>query len=228
MTTHTAAVASIAEVRDTRGRFKPGCSGNPAGKAPGTLNRATILKRWMADGDDEDMWRQIIARAKQGEWAALRFVMERLDPKPRARPVMLDFPEEAGFAQRCELVVRAMAAGEISTAEALQVARMLEKAEKAKAAERAVVAAHAPQSPAQPTPALRPASPRPRTRRAPDLHSASISAGAAPTGARMARLQAASNLADAAHAQVASSPEQAAQTMRAALAALHSACTAQP
>src|SRR5581483_7011598 len=214
MSTHAAAVASIEEVRDTRGRFKPGCSGNPAGKAPGTLNQATILKRWMADGDDEDMGRQIIARAKQGEWAALRFVMERLDPKPRARPVMLDFPEEAGFAQRCELVVRAMAAGEISPAEALQVARLLEKAETAKAAERATVAALAPETLAEPAPPPRAPRPKPRSkpapraaaRRAPDLHSASIPASEAPAGARMARLQMASKLADAAHAQVATSP----------------------
>jgi len=242
MSTHAAAVASIEEVRDTRGRFKPGCSGNPAGKAPGTLNRATILKRWMADGDDEDMGRQIIARAKQGEWAALRFVMERLDPKPRTRPVMLDFPEEAGFAQRCELVVRAMAAGEISPAEALQVARLLEKAETAKLAERATVAAPSP----LPEPAAPPRAPRPKSRRA-GLHSTSMSAGpapthaaptraaptpaapsGAPTGERMARLQAASKLADAAYAQVAGVPEQAARTMQAAMEALYSACNARP
>jgi hypothetical protein len=49
----SATVSSIAAARDARGRFQPGCSGNPAGKKPGTLNRATILKRVMAEGDEE-------------------------------------------------------------------------------------------------------------------------------------------------------------------------------
>src|SRR5581483_4096912 len=109
MTTHAAAVTSIDALRDGRGRFRPGVSGNPAGKPPGTLNQATILKRWMADGDDERLGRQVIERALKGEWAALCFVMERLDPKPRSRPIALDFPDEASFAARCEIVVRAMA-----------------------------------------------------------------------------------------------------------------------
>src|SRR5271170_4851416 len=85
----TAAV-SLAAARDTRGRFQPGSSGNPAGKQPGTLNHATILKRIMAAGDDEAIARQILDRALAGEWRALRFVMERLEPKPRARAIMLD------------------------------------------------------------------------------------------------------------------------------------------
>ena len=29
--------------RDADGRFVPGCSGNPAGKLPGTRNRASVL-----------------------------------------------------------------------------------------------------------------------------------------------------------------------------------------
>jgi len=43
----------VALARDARGRFQPGCSGNPAGTQPGTLNQATLLKRLMDDGDDE-------------------------------------------------------------------------------------------------------------------------------------------------------------------------------
>ena len=30
--------------RDAKGRFRAGCSGNPAGKKTGTRNRATLLK----------------------------------------------------------------------------------------------------------------------------------------------------------------------------------------
>ena len=36
--------AAVSDIRDARGRFKPGRSGNPAGKPPGTQNWATRLK----------------------------------------------------------------------------------------------------------------------------------------------------------------------------------------
>src|SRR5271156_3006018 len=81
--------------RDMRGRFQPGCSGNPAGKKPGTLNHATVLKRVLAEGDDETIGRHIIDRALKGEWVAARFVMEHLDPKPRSRPIEFGFPADA-------------------------------------------------------------------------------------------------------------------------------------
>jgi hypothetical protein len=130
-----AAVASLAAARDTRGRFQPGCSGNPQGKRPGTLNHATILKRLMAEGDDERIGQQILDRALKGEWRAERFVFERLEPKPRSRPIALDFPEGATVGQMGEIVLRAMASGEISPEEALQVARYLDKLGKLRAAE---------------------------------------------------------------------------------------------
>ena len=44
--TMEAAMLDMAErgaVRDERGRFVPGMSGNPAGKLLGTRNRATVL-----------------------------------------------------------------------------------------------------------------------------------------------------------------------------------------
>src|SRR4051795_9409481 len=79
--------------RDARGRFQPGTSGNPAGKKPGTLNHATRLKRSLEDeaGDFEAAARGIAARARKGEFAAARFLVDRLDPKPRGRPIELDF-----------------------------------------------------------------------------------------------------------------------------------------
>src|SRR5580700_4921510 len=72
----SATVSSIAAARDARGRFQPGSSGNPAGKKPGTLNRATLLKRVMADGDDEQIAKLILERARKGEWGPMRFVLE--------------------------------------------------------------------------------------------------------------------------------------------------------
>jgi len=175
-------ISSIAGARDTRGRFQPGCSGNPAGKRPGTLNRATILKRIMAEGDEERIASLIVERALEGEWRALRFVQDRLEPKPRARPVMLDFPEGATVAEMSEIVLRATAAGEISPEEALQLMRLLDKVEGHRCMAWAAAAVQGEPAPAaRPTVARRPADPPAAVAPAPDLHSASIAVEPAPT-----------------------------------------------
>ena len=109
--TDTETDTGTAAARDGRGRFQPGVSGNPAGKKPGTLNHATRLRRSLEDeaGDFDAAARGIAARARKGEFAAARFLVDRLDPKPRGRPVSLDFPEDASPVERFAMVTRAMA-----------------------------------------------------------------------------------------------------------------------
>jgi hypothetical protein len=124
------AAAAPAIDRDVRGRFRPGSSGNPAGKKPGTRNRATILKEALRDGEDTTVARIVIDKALAGDAVAARFLLERLEPKPRGRPIHLEIPQ--GESPAGEVVatfnaaLRAMAAGEITPDEALSVARFLE------------------------------------------------------------------------------------------------------
>ena len=77
--------------RDARGRFRPGCSGNPMGKKPGTLNRATRLRQWLDDPerDDREVAKALVAQAVTGNVVAIRLYMERCDPKPTSRSVSL-------------------------------------------------------------------------------------------------------------------------------------------
>src|SRR4051812_18933799 len=100
--------------RDARGRFEPGQSGNPAGKKPGTLNHATRLRQSLEEGDFDAAARRIAARARKGEFAAARFLVDRLDPKPRNRPIELDIPDDATLVERLAAVSRAMCRGEIT------------------------------------------------------------------------------------------------------------------
>src|SRR5216684_1803048 len=77
-----------ASARDERGRFLPGQSGNPAGKVPGTRNRAAL--------DSEDgpaMARVIIDKAIAGDVVTARFCVDRLEPRPRSRAIAIDLPE---------------------------------------------------------------------------------------------------------------------------------------
>src|SRR5260370_8322753 len=80
-----------AAMRDANGRFAPGISGNPAGKKPGTRNRATVLRKALAEGEDIAAARIVIDKALAGDVVAARFVVDRLTPRPprRANPLPL-------------------------------------------------------------------------------------------------------------------------------------------
>ena len=60
--------------RDESGRFLPGQSGNPAGKRPGTKNRATL----MAEGEAEALLRLVVEKALAGDGVAARFLLGRI------------------------------------------------------------------------------------------------------------------------------------------------------
>jgi hypothetical protein len=115
--------------RDGNGRFVPGQSGNPAGKKPGTRNRATVLRAALTDGEDFAAARIVIDKALSGDAVAARFIVDRLMPRPRSRTIELDLPAGAGAADilaASNATIAAMAAGEITPDEALTVTRVLD------------------------------------------------------------------------------------------------------
>jgi len=119
--------AQDSAARDPGGRFRPGHSGNPKGKQPGTLNRATVFKQMLRDGQPEAAAQHIIDRAVEGDMVAARFLFDRIDPKPRGRPIALDLPEDADIASSCRGVLRALVTGALSPEEALAAARCVEQ-----------------------------------------------------------------------------------------------------
>jgi hypothetical protein len=117
-----------APARRARGRFAPGQSGNPAGKQPGTRNRATILRELLVDGDVERAVTVLREQLQAGNGVAARFVLDRLFPKPRDRDIDLGLPPlEAGttLVQMFDRVLSLMAAGEITIDEASRIARLI-------------------------------------------------------------------------------------------------------
>src|SRR5713101_277167 len=131
-----------AGLRDANGRFAPGSSGNPAGKKPGTRNRATILREALAEGEGIAAARIVIDKALAGDAVAARFIVDRLTPRPRGRAIALDLPpsEKAGdVLAASNATIAAMASGEITPDEALTVTKVLDgrlRALKAAARER--------------------------------------------------------------------------------------------
>jgi len=123
------------DVRDARrGTWKPGQSGNPAGKPPGTRNRATQMVLALMEGGAEEITLAIIDAARKGDIAAARLVLERLAPPARERPVALDLPDTstvAGVSQAQQAVLEAVGAGELLPTEGSTLATILESRRKA-------------------------------------------------------------------------------------------------
>jgi len=120
--------------RDERGRFVPGQSGNPAGKRPGTQNRATVLRTALDAADGPAMARVIIDKAVAGDVVTARFCLDRLEPRPRSRAITIDLPEgsrASDIVAAYDATVQAMMGGEITPDEAVQVTHVLDGRRKA-------------------------------------------------------------------------------------------------
>jgi hypothetical protein len=144
-----------AATRDSHGRFIPGRSGNPAGKKPGTVHKATALKAALRDGEAEAAARVIIDKAVAGNVAAARFVLDRVDPKPRGRAVEFAVEDSGDVGQLLDAAVRAVANGEYSTDEALGLLRLIKGVREL----RPRAAAEAPRPTSAPARPLEPAAP---------------------------------------------------------------------
>jgi hypothetical protein len=73
--------------RKPRGRpFQPGNPGRPVG----SKNRTTQILERMAEGEAEQIMQKLLAKAKAGDDACIRILMERLWPPRKGRPVKLD------------------------------------------------------------------------------------------------------------------------------------------
>jgi Family of unknown function (DUF5681) len=110
-------------------RFKPGESGNPAGKPKGARNRVTLAIDELLDGEAEAITRKAIELAKAGDGPALRLCMDRIAPPRRDRHVPFALPKletvlDAKAAAAA--IVEAVASGELTPGEAAELSKLVE------------------------------------------------------------------------------------------------------
>lgn len=114
--------------------FPKGTSGSPAGKPKGARSRSTILAEKLMETDAEDVVRAVITAAKAGDMTAARLVLDRIAPARKGRAVRFTLPPvetPSDVVTALGAVVRAVAAGELTTDEAAAVAALLEAKRKA-------------------------------------------------------------------------------------------------
>ena len=125
---------ALERLRKEQGQWKKGVSGNPAGRPLGSRNRATIWAQQLVDASSALVVSKIIARAIDGNELHQRFIGARILPPRRSAPVELDLPPldtQKDISLAIAAVANAVAAGEITPAEAGELGRMLETAMRA-------------------------------------------------------------------------------------------------
>jgi hypothetical protein len=115
---------------NVRGRpFHKGRSGNPAGRRPGSRNKATIAAARLLAGEAEGLTRKAVEAAFAGDPMALRLCVERLLPVYRERAVKFKLPpieSPADIAACMKAVTAALAKGEITPGEAGRIASVVD------------------------------------------------------------------------------------------------------
>lgn len=103
------------------GRWKPGESGNPSGRKPGSGEvaklRASIAQHVPA------IVTKLVAQAKAGDAAAARLLLERVLPPVKAaeQPVAIVLPTESTLTDQGRAVIVAAGAGELAPGQAAQM-----------------------------------------------------------------------------------------------------------
>ena len=115
-----------AEGKDTR--WKPGESGNPAGRPKGSRNARTRLIEGLIGEDAEEIVRKAIELAKSGDGPVLRMMMERLMPPPKDSPISFELPPIQSVTDAkvaSSSVLKAVAKGDITPSEGASVMALL-------------------------------------------------------------------------------------------------------
>jgi hypothetical protein len=111
-------------------KFQPGQSGNPAGRPPGSRNKKTLALEEAFDEHAEEILKEVVGRAKEGEKSAMRLCMERMLAPKRERPVAIDLPviETPADARKALAVVAAeLAEGSLTITEATRLVGLIER-----------------------------------------------------------------------------------------------------
>jgi hypothetical protein len=109
--------------------WKKGQSGNPAGKKPGTRNKATMMVLSLMEKGAEEIAAAIVDAARAGDLGAARFVLERLVPPVRERPIDIALPSMdtiQGVDQAQRAIIEAVARGELLPGEGSALTGLVE------------------------------------------------------------------------------------------------------
>ena len=114
--------------------IQKGLSGNPNGRPEGSRNWATRIAEQMLEEDAEAIIGAVIEKARGGYFPAQKFLMERLLPPKRTRPISIALPSietAADVSSAVDKIWSAVGSGMITPDESEHLQRLLETKRKA-------------------------------------------------------------------------------------------------
>jgi hypothetical protein len=110
-------------------RFKPGQSGNPKGRPPGSRNKTLVALEQLGADEVEGIVRALIEKAKSGDAMAARPILDRVWPARKGARYQFDLPEvmkAEELPQAIAAINRQTAEGDISPDEASLIVGLVE------------------------------------------------------------------------------------------------------
>ena len=92
-------------------RFKPGQSGNPAGR-PKDKTPATMLRKSIAEAMP-DIILKLVEQAKEGDTAAAKILLDRCVPSLKPQAMAINLPVNGTLAEQGGEIIRATLSGSI-------------------------------------------------------------------------------------------------------------------
>ena len=109
--------------------FIKGQSGNPKGKPKGVRHKATQITYALMEGNLEEILAMVIERAKSGDMAACRMIVDKLLPNSKERHIALNLPlinnlDGVGRAQA--EILHAVSIGDITPQEGERISSIID------------------------------------------------------------------------------------------------------
>ncbi len=109
--------------------FRPGQSGNPAGKPRGARNHATRAVQALIDGKAKEVVEKALELALAGDGPVLRAILDRLCPPRKDAPVNVSLPPletATGLPAVTAAILDAVTKGQLTPGEATALAGLIE------------------------------------------------------------------------------------------------------
>lgn len=109
--------------------FRKGQSGNPAGRAVGSRNRATIIAEQLLDCEVRALTRKVLEMVLSGDAVAMRLCLDRIIGPRRERPLRFTLPPietAADLHAAMAAITAAVARGEITSGEAWELSQTVD------------------------------------------------------------------------------------------------------
>ncbi len=129
MGTASAGMTEISDGIHKPWQFKPGQSGNPAGKPKGVRHKTTRLVEKLLAEDVEAIVKMVTDAAKQGDMTAARIILDRILPARKDNPVSFDLPRleaPADAVAAHAAIIEAVAGGDLTPDEGETLAKLID------------------------------------------------------------------------------------------------------